>query len=70
MAEIAKMDGSKPAVRDLVVKRYGFVTLISLIPFVGTILTWGDILIIFRKDRRCLHDLVAGTQVLSVRPVA
>lgn len=64
---IATMDGSKPPVMDLVLKRYGFVTLISLIPFIGVILTWIDILMIFKKDRRCLHDLVAGTQVLVMK---
>lgn len=64
---IATMDGSKPPVWDIVFKRYGFVTVISMIPFLGVILTWIDILLIFKKDRRCLHDLVAGTQVLAVR---
>jgi uncharacterized RDD family membrane protein YckC len=67
---IAKMDGSKPDIRDLALKRYGFVSLISMIPVAGAILAWVDILLIFKKDRRCLHDLVAGTQVLSVDPVA
>jgi|GEM_PF-736414 len=28
-----------------------------------------DILFIFRKDRRCLHDLIAGTSVISIKPV-
>jgi len=28
-----------------------------------------DVLMIFKRDRRCLHDLVAGTQVLSVRNI-
>lgn len=63
---IARMDGSKPDVRELVIKRYGFVSLINLIPFIGIILPWVDILMIFKADRRCLHDLVAGTQVLTV----
>ena len=65
---IATMDGSKPQARDIVIKRYGFVSLINLIPFIGVVLTWVDILMIFKKDRRCLHDLVAGTQVLVMKP--
>lgn len=64
---IAMMDGAKPPVLDIVIKRYGFVILISLIPFIGVILPWIDILMIFKKDRRCLHDLVAGTQVLVMK---
>ena len=33
---------------------------ISLVPFYRLV----DILFIFREDRRCLHDLIAGTQVV------
>lgn len=65
---IATMDGKKPDVQDIVFKRYGFVSLIGLIPVVGPYLIWIDILAIFKKDRRCLHDLVAGTQVVVVNP--
>jgi uncharacterized RDD family membrane protein YckC len=25
-----------------------------------------DIALIFRRDRRCLHDLIAGTKVVAV----
>jgi hypothetical protein len=32
----------------------------------GGILSLADMLFILRKDRRCIHDLVAGTQVLNV----
>ncbi len=65
---IVTMDGRKPDAKDIVLKRYGFVTLISMIPFVGVILTWVDILMIFKTDRRCLHDLIAGTRVVIFPP--
>lgn len=26
-----------------------------------------DVLMVFRKDRRCLHDIIAGTQVINIR---
>ncbi len=35
--------------------------LLSLIPFYALI----DILFIFRKDRRCIHDFIAGTVVVN-----
>ena len=40
----------------------GFVNaLIGIVPFYGLI----DILFIFREDRRCIHDLLAGTHVVQ-----
>ena len=67
---IATMNGDKPTMTDLVFKRYAFSNLISMIPFAGGIIVWVDILMIFKTDRRCLHDLIAGTQVLSIRNVS
>jgi uncharacterized RDD family membrane protein YckC len=44
----------------------GFVNgLIGGIPVVGGIYALVDILFIFRDDRRCIHDLLAGTQVVK-----
>ncbi|HVJ46980.1 MAG TPA: RDD family protein [Luteolibacter sp.] len=63
---IAKMDGSKPELSDLIWKRYVFFNFIALIPVVGSVLSLVNILLIFKKDRRCIHDLLAGTQVLKV----
>ena len=65
---IVSMAGKKPEVTDLIYKRYAFVSLISLIPVVGGVLTLVDALMVFKKDRRCLHDLVAGTQVVKIFP--
>lgn len=36
------------------------------IPFIGLVYTLVDILFIFRRDRRCIHDLIAGTVVGTV----
>jgi uncharacterized RDD family membrane protein YckC len=38
------------------------------IPFIGGIYGLVDILFIFREDRRCVHDLIAGTVVGTVPP--
>lgn len=41
---------------------------ITAIPFVGAIYSLADILSIFRADRRCFHDQLAGTQVIKGQP--
>lgn len=40
--------------------------LLALVPF-GTLLVALEPLFIFRRDRRCLHDLLAGTRVVAAR---
>jgi uncharacterized RDD family membrane protein YckC len=47
--------------------------LLGLVPVVGPVLlsplfTLVDALYIFREDRRCIHDLIAGTKVVEVEP--
>ena len=37
-------------------------TILNAIPIVGLV----NVLFIFRKDRRCIHDLIAGTEVIEV----
>lgn len=39
--------------------------LIGAVPFVGIFYSLADILLIFREDRRCIHDLIAGTKVVK-----
>jgi uncharacterized RDD family membrane protein YckC len=63
---IATMKGEQPTITDLVFKRYAFFNLIGIIPVVGMIASLVNILMIFRNDRRCLHDLIAGTQVVKI----
>jgi len=43
--------------------RYLPLWIVSLIP-IASILTLIDVLFIFREDRRCVHDLIAGTKVV------
>ena len=38
-----------------------------MIPVIGSFLGLLDVLFIFRQDRRCLHDMVAGTEVISLK---
>ena len=46
--------------------RYLPMYLIALIPLVGNVVTLADCLFIFRKDKRCIHDIIAGTKVVNV----
>jgi uncharacterized RDD family membrane protein YckC len=62
---IATMDGQKPGMAALILKRYTLLKGIELIPTVGPFIALGGILMIFRSDRRCLHDFIAGTQVVK-----
>jgi uncharacterized RDD family membrane protein YckC len=39
--------------------------LLSMIPWLGPAYAVADLLFIFRHDRRCLHDLIAGTYVVK-----
>lgn len=53
-----------PKLVTLLGLRYGVVGLVSLIPGVGGLFSIVDILLIFRADRRCAHDHIAGTKVV------
>jgi uncharacterized RDD family membrane protein YckC len=61
---IADLDGDVPSFGKLLALRYLPTSLVLLIPGLGGMLPAIDVLFIFRSDRRCVHDLIAGTQVL------
>ena len=56
--------GQVPAFARQLGLRYGVPWFLSLIPVVGAALGLIDVLMIFRSDRRCLHDHLAGTIVV------
>ena len=60
---IENRDGSVASFNTIIFKRHLFVTAISLIPMIGSLLAIIDVLFIFRKNHYCLHDDVASTQV-------
>lgn len=55
-------DGSNPGFFRSVLLRAWVPNVVSVIPLVGLI----DTLFIFGKERRCLHDYLAGTKVVEV----
>lgn len=61
---IIALDGTQPGIGVLLGRRYLFSNGVALVPMIGWVLSLVNILFIFRGDKRCLHDLVAGTQVV------
>ncbi|MEQ9412012.1 MAG: RDD family protein [Fuerstiella sp.] len=50
----------------LFLKRWVVVQLIAVIPLFGNLFNLANILMIFRSNRKCLHDDIAGTKVIQV----
>ena len=61
---------SKPAsFGKIVLLRFLPIQIAVMVPQVGSVLALVDALFIYRKDHRCLHDLIAGTRVI-VKPTS
>jgi uncharacterized RDD family membrane protein YckC len=63
--KIVKLDGSNPGFVGAVLLRAFVNGLIGAIPYLGMVYSLVDILMIFREDRRCVHDMIAGTRVVK-----
>ncbi len=63
--KIVDLQGSLPPFAKLISLRYAPLWALQLVPAIN-ILALVDILFIFRGDRRCVHDLIAGTKVVRV----
>ena len=62
---IENLEGRLIGAPNIIGKRYLPVTAASLVPIIGGLLVIIDALFIFRKDRRCVHDMIAGTRVVK-----
>ena len=61
---IVNLANQKPAMLNLVINRY----LIQLVMIIVPFLNLADVLLMFvRRDRRCLHDLLARTKVIDLK---
>lgn len=61
-------DGDNPGGVKTIIMRGFLPGIISNIPLLGPIFSLVNICFIFREDRRCIHDLIAGTQVVKGQP--
>jgi uncharacterized RDD family membrane protein YckC len=64
---ISDLEGRVPSFSTLIFFRYLPMSILSLIPLVGPYLSFVDVCFIFRADRRCVHDFVAGTKVVLAK---
>ena len=62
---IVDMQEQKPSLGKLLGQRYLPYHAISGVPMLGPLLALVNVLLIFRSDRRCGHDLIAGTKVIK-----
>jgi len=63
--KIIDLNGNIPNLGKLIVLRYFFFSFVFQIPFIGRIVCFADIIFIFGKEHRCLHDYLAGTIVVD-----
>jgi uncharacterized RDD family membrane protein YckC len=58
--------GGPLTVRSVVVMRGIVPFVLGFVPAVGGIFALADALFVFRDDRRCIHDFMAGTEVIEL----
>lgn len=64
--KIVTLDGKNADLQRILLLRTLPVTLASMVPLIGGVLSLVDTLFIFRADQRCVHDHIAGTRVVRV----
>lgn len=64
---IVDLNGNIPNFGKLLILRYFTLGLATQIPFIGSFVGLVDAIFIFGKERRCLHDYMAGTRVVNVK---
>lgn len=63
--KIVRTDGSRAGLRRIFFLRALPIGLLGAIPWIGRIITLVDALMIFRDEKRCLHDQIADTIVIN-----
>ncbi len=62
---IVGLDGQRLPFGRLIAMRYLPMQGVGLVPLLGPLLSIVNVLLIFRADHRCGHDLIAGTKVVK-----
>jgi len=65
--KIVRSNGSRAGLRRIILLRVLLTGLLTNIPKIGGIIYFADIILIFKKDRRCLHDIIADTLVIKTK---
>ena len=63
--KIVNKKGKTPSPLDIIGKRYLIPSLIYAVPIVGQVFSLVNALFIFKEDKRCVHDHIAGTYVVE-----
>lgn len=62
--KIVSNDGTDAVWNKHLVKRYAVFLLLPIIPVIGNFLSLINIVFIFNRDKRCVHDLAGDTRVV------
>jgi len=62
--KIVDLDGNIPALQQYL-KRYAVFFVPGQVPLVGQLFSIVNVLFIFGKQKRCIHDLAGGTRVIK-----
>ena len=66
--QVVNLDGSQASAKTIALKRYAIMSLIGNVPVAGGLVSLIGVLLIFRRDRNCLHDDIAKTRVVKFAP--
>lgn len=66
---IVRKNGEAVDRNHIILRRMVPLQIVALIPYVGTLLVFIDSLLIFRAARNTIHDDIAGTKVVDLRPM-
>ena len=62
--KIVDLEGNLPTLKNHLIARYAAYLLPGLVPVVGQFISTINILFILGKQKRCVHDYIAGTRVV------
>jgi uncharacterized RDD family membrane protein YckC len=63
--KIVDLDNNLPELKNHLLKRYATYLLPGQVPLIGQLFSFVNVAFIFGKQKRCIHDHVAGTKVIN-----